>query len=98
MHMHILIFMLRSKRVPIDTLNIIKNYILYTPWKGGARWGLKGCWFKPHPRQSHSVVSLRKTHFPLYSTVLVQPRKTLPNMSEKLLTHWDVKNKIKTWQ
>ena len=39
-------------------------------------WGLYGCWFKPHSRWSYYVVSLR-------CLVLVKPRKTRPDMSEK---------------
>ena len=42
----------------------------------------RGCRFEPHPR--HYVVSLGKTHFPCL--VLVQPRKTRPDITEKLLT------------
>ena len=41
----------------------------------------RGCGFEPHRR--HCVVSLNKTHKCL---VLVQPRKTCPDITEKLLT------------
>ena len=41
----------------------------------------KGCKFEPHLR--HSVVSLGKNINP--SLVLVQPRETLPFISERLL-------------
>ena len=42
-------------------------------------WGSKGCWTEPHHQGSHCVVSLTKT------LILVQPRKTYPKMTEKLL-------------
>ena len=42
----------------------------------------RGCGFKPHLR--HWVVSLSKTHFSF--EVLVQPRQTCPDITEKLLT------------
>ena len=45
-----------------------------------SRW--RGCGFKPH--QQHSIVSLSKTLIPCF--VLVQPRKTHPDMTEKMLT------------
>ena len=38
--------------------------------------------FEPHRR--HCVMSLSKTHYPLL--VLGQPKKTYPDMTEKLLT------------
>ena len=41
----------------------------------------RGCWFEP--QRHHCVVYLSKTHLPLL--VLVQPRKTCPNITEKLL-------------
>ena len=58
----------------------------------GAQWlsgrvhdsGLRGCGFKPHLRRS--VVSLSKTHYSNPYLVLVQPRKTRPDITEKLLT------------
>ena len=31
-------------------------------------WGLNGCWFAPHHRRSHCVVSLSKTFYPLFRT------------------------------
>ena len=31
-------------------------------------WRSKGCWFEPHHQQSHCIVSLSKTLYPLYST------------------------------
>ena len=42
-----------------------------------------GIWFEPHCRCSHCVVSMSKTF--ISSLVLVQPRKTSPGMTEKLL-------------
>ena len=50
----------------------------------------RGCGFKPD--QSHCIVSLSKTLYPLL--VLVKPRNTRPHMPDVLLV-WDVKNPIK---
>ena len=41
----------------------------------------RGPWFKPHRR--HCIVSLSKNIYP--SLVLVQPRKTRPFITERLL-------------
>ena len=46
-------------------------------------WGWKGCWFEPHCRQRHCVVSLSKTLYPLLSTGSTSGRH-IP--TEKLLT------------
>ena len=40
--------------------------------------------FKPH--RLHCVVSLSKTHLSLLCSHLVQPKKTHPDITEKLLT------------
>ena len=61
---------------------------MYLP-KEGAQWlsgrvldlRLRGRWFEPHGR--HCVVSLSKNINP--SLVLVQPRKTCPFITERLL-------------
>ena len=58
--------------------------------KQGAQWlsgrvldsRQKGCWFKLHPR--HCVVVLEHDKF-YPSLVLVQPRKTRPYITERLL-------------
>ena len=39
-------------------------------------WGSKGCWFEPHRWRRHFICCL----------VLIQPRKSYPDMTEKLLT------------
>ena len=65
-------------------------YILYyfivlgTEWLSGRVlvWRLRGWEFEPHQR--HYVVSLSKIHLSLL--VLVQHRKTRPDITEKLLT------------
>ena len=65
----------------------------------GAQWlsgrvldlRLKGCGFEPHRR--HCVVSLSKTINP--SLVLVQPRKTYPYITERLLMGRKESNKKK---
>ena len=46
--------------------------------------GSNGCWFEPH--RLWCFVSLCKTLSAVYCLVLVQPRKTHPDMTEKLLT------------
>ena len=60
-----------------------------TSKKYGAQWlsgrvlnsRSRGCWFRPH--HLHCVVSLNKNINP--SLVLVQPRKTCPFITERLL-------------
>ena len=46
-----------------------------------------GCWTKSHHWQSHCVVSLSKTLYLLLSTelLLIQPRKTHTNLTEKIV-------------
>ena len=71
---------------------VINNKIqtdLHVPLNMGAQWlsgrvldlRPKGCGFEPHRR--HCVVSLSKNINP--SLVLVQPRKTRPFITERLL-------------
>ena len=75
---------------------VIKNYIFYgilflpidfSSWERSGSVvemldsSLRGSWFKPHRR--HCVVSLSKNINP--SLVLVQPRKTRPYITERLL-------------
>ena len=50
----------------------------------------RGCGFKPHRR--HCVVSLSKNINP--SLVLVQPRKTRPFITERLLMESNQTNKL----
>ena len=51
----------------------------------------RGCWLEPHRR--HCVVSLSKNIYP--SLVLVQPRKTRPFITERLLMGLKESNQIK---
>ena len=50
----------------------------------------RGCRFDPH--RQHCIVSLSKTL--ILCLVLVQPKKTHPDMTEKNVD-WDIKNQIK---
>ena len=56
-------------------------------WLGSVLdWGLKGCLFETHRRQSHCIVSLSKILYPLFSTGSTQEDRNCLNMTEKLLT------------
>ena len=61
-----------------------KGHYRGAQWLGGrvfdSRW--RGCGFKPH--RQHCIVSLSKTLILCF--VLVQPRKTQHDMTEKMLT------------
>ena len=59
------------------------NIVAYSHWRSGRvlDWRPKGCRFEPHRR--HCVVSLSKNINP--RIVLVQPRKTHPFITERLL-------------
>ena len=48
-------------------------------------WRSKGYYFESQLRRIHCVVSLSKTL--MHCLVLVQPRKTCPTMTEKVLTN-----------
>ena len=64
-----------------------QNKGLKNKWRGLSGWVLdskpKSCRFEPHRR--HCVVSLSKNINPTCSLVLVQPRKTRPYITERLL-------------
>ena len=49
----------------------------------------RGCGFEPHRRCCFASLSICKTHLSLL--ILVQPRKTHPDITEKSVD-WDVKN------
>ena len=67
----------------ISTVILLPYAELGAHWLGGRVLDLKpkGCGFEPHRR--HCVVSLSKNIIP--SLVLVQPRKTRPFITERLL-------------
>ena len=55
-------------------------------------WGSKGCWFTPHCRKSHCVLSLSKTLCPLLSTGSTQED---PSQDDLKIVDWDIKNQNK---
>ena len=48
--------------------------------------GSNGCWFEPHRRRSHCIVSLSKTFYPLLSRDWFNTGRPIPNMTDQLLT------------
>ena len=80
-----------------EVLDIYREYQFYYKNDWGAQWlsgrvldsKPKGRGLEPHRR--HCVVSLRKINL---SLVLIQSRKTCPDVTEKFVD-WGVKNQIK---
>ena len=64
-------------------MQVVHTQFLGVQWLSGRvlDWRPRGCGFQPHRR--HCVVSLSKNINP--SLVLVQPRKTCPFITERLL-------------
>ena len=71
------------------------SHILFAEFNGSVGkvldWGSKGCLFATHHRLSECIVSLGHL---ICCLVLVQSRKTGPDMTEKI-ADWVVKNQNK---
>ena len=81
-HKIVIIFLLMKKKVRFVCSKDLFG-LFEAQWLSGRVLDsrLRGCWFEPHRR--HCVVSLSKNINP--SLVLVQPRKTRPFITERLL-------------
>ena len=88
-HKIVIIFLLMKKKCVLCAQKIF----LGAQWLSGRVLDsrLRGCGFEPHRR--HCVVSLSKNINP--SVVLVQPRKTRPFITERLLMGCKESNKQK---
>ena len=71
--------------VKLPLFNLVYLEHCGSAWLSGRVLDLRsrGCGFEPHQR--HCVMSFSMTHLSSHCLVLVQPRKTGPNITEKLL-------------